>query len=104
MMTPEQLMTWLGIVAAVGGAAMTYGLLRGRVDEQERRIVVLEDRTKETDSVLHAAINTMGRIEEQIKGLTDLVRSLQPRREEQIQHLTEMIKLIQPSRRRTPSE
>ena len=79
-MTPEQLLTWLGIVTAVGGAAMTYGLLRGRVDEQERRIVVLEDRTKETDNVLHAAINTMARIEEQIKGLTELVRTLQPRR------------------------
>ena len=103
-MTPEQLMTWLGIVAAVGGAAMTYGLLRGRVDEQERRIVVLVDRTKETDSVLHAAINTMSRIEEQIKGLTDLVRSLQPRREEQIQHLIEMIQSIKPTRRRIPSE
>jgi hypothetical protein len=103
-MTPEQLLTWIGIVTAVGGAAMTYGLLRGRVDEQERRIVVLEDRTKETDSVLHAAINTMGRIEEQIKGLTDLVRSLQPRREEQIQHLIEMIQSIKPTRRRIPSE
>jgi len=103
-MTPEQLLTWIGIVAAVGGAAMTYGLLRGRVDEQERRIVVLEDRTKETDSVLHAAINTMSRIEEQIKGLTDLVRSLQPRREEQIQHLIEMIQSIKPTRRRIPSE
>lgn len=79
-MTPEQLLTWVGIVTAVGGAAMTYGLLRGRVDEQERRIVVLEQRTKETDNVLHAAINTMARIEEQIKGLTELVRSLQPRR------------------------
>jgi hypothetical protein len=79
-MTPEQLLTWVGIVTAVGGAAMTYGLLRGRVDEQERRIVVLEDRTKETDNVLHAAINTMARIEEQIKGLTELVRTLQPRR------------------------
>lgn len=79
-MTPEQLLTWIGIVTAVGGAAMTYGLLRGRVDEQERRIVVLEERTKETDNVLHAAINTMARIEEQIKGLTELVRTLQPRR------------------------
>jgi hypothetical protein len=79
-MTPEQLLTWVGIVTAVGGAAMTYGLLRGRVDEQERRIVVLEERTKETDNVLHAAINTMARIEEQIKGLTELVRTLQPRR------------------------
>jgi uncharacterized coiled-coil protein SlyX len=79
-MTPEQLLTWLGIVAAVGGAAMTYGLLRGRVDEQERRIVVLEERTKETDSVLHAAINTMSRIEVQITHLTELVKSMQPRK------------------------
>jgi hypothetical protein len=79
-MTPEQLLTWVGIVTAVGGAAMTYGLLRGRVDEQERRIVALEERTKETDTVLHAAINTMGRIEEQIKHLTELVKSMQPRR------------------------
>jgi hypothetical protein len=79
-MTPEQLLTWIGIVTAVGGAAMTYGLLRGRVDEQERRIVVLEDRTKETDSVLHAAINTMSRIEVQITHLTELVKSMQPRK------------------------
>ena len=79
-MTPEQLLTWLGIVTAVGGAAMTYGLLRGRVDEQERRIVVLEERTKETDNVLHAAINTMARIEEQIKHLTELVKAMQPQR------------------------
>jgi septal ring factor EnvC (AmiA/AmiB activator) len=101
-MTPEQLLTWLGIVTGVGGAAMTYGLLRGRVDEQERRIVVLEERTKETDNVLYGAINTMVRIEEQIRGLTELVKSLQPRREEQIQQLTEMIKSLQPTRRRTP--
>ncbi len=79
-MTPEQLLTWLGIVTAVGGAAMTYGLLRGRVDEQERRIEALEERTKETDNVLHAAINTMARIEVQITHLTELVKSMQPRR------------------------
>ena len=79
-MTPEQLLTWIGIVTAVGGAAMTYGLLRGRVDEQERRIEALEERTKETDNVLHAAINTMARIEVQISHLTELVKSMQPRR------------------------
>ena len=79
-MTPEQLLTWVGIVTAVGGAAMTYGLLRGRVDEQERRIEALEERTKETDNVLHAAINTMARIEVQITHLTELVKSMQPRR------------------------
>jgi tryptophan synthase beta subunit len=79
-MTPEQLLTWIGIVTAVGGAAMTYGLLRGRVDEQERRIEALEERTKETDTVLHAAINTMARIEVQITHLTELVKSMQPRR------------------------
>ena len=79
-MTPEQLLTWIGIVTAVGGAAMTYGLLRGRVDEQERRIEALEERTKETDNVLHAAINTMARIEVQITHLTELVKSMQPRR------------------------
>jgi hypothetical protein len=79
-MTPEQLLTWLGIVTAVGGAAMTYGLLRGRVDEQERRIEALEERTKETDNVLHAAINTMARIEVQITHLTELVKSMQPGR------------------------
>lgn len=79
-MNPEQLLTWIGIVTAVGGAAMTYGLLRGRVDEQERRIEALEERTKETDNVLHAAINTMARIEVQITHLTELVKSMQPRR------------------------
>jgi hypothetical protein len=79
-MTPEQLLTWIGIVTAVGGAAMTYGLLRGRVDEQERRIEALEERTKETDNVLHAAINTMARIEVQISHLTELVKSMQPQR------------------------
>ena len=79
-MNPEQLLTWIGIVTAVGGAAMTYGLLRGRVDEQERRIEALEERTKETDNVLHAAINTMARIEVQITHLTELVKAMQPRR------------------------
>jgi hypothetical protein len=79
-MTPEQIMTWIGIVAAVGGAAMTYGLLRGRVDEQERRIIVLEARTQETDKALHAAVNTMTQIDGKINTLTELVKALKPTR------------------------
>jgi RNA processing factor Prp31 len=79
-MNPEQMLTWLSIVAGVGGAAMTYGLLRGRVDEQERRIVVLETRTKETDEALHAAVNTMTQIDGKINTLTELVRALRPQR------------------------
>jgi hypothetical protein len=79
-MNPEQMLTWLSIVAGVGGAAMTYGLLRGRVDEQERRIVVLETRTKETDEALHAAVNTMTKIDGKINTLTELVKALKPPR------------------------
>lgn len=75
-MNPEQILTWIGIVAAVGGAAMTYGLLRGRVDEQERRIIKLEERADGTDE----ALKTMIRIETRLDGLADLIKSLQPRR------------------------
>ncbi len=75
-MTPEQILTWVGIVAAVGGAAMTYGLLRGRVDEQERRIIKLEERADGHDE----ALKTMIRIETRLDGLADLIKSLQPRR------------------------
>ena len=75
-MNPEQIMTWIGIVAAVGGAAMTYGLLRGRVDEQERRINKLEERADGHDE----ALKTMIRIEMRMDGLADLIKSLQPRR------------------------
>lgn len=75
-MNPEQILTWLGIVAAVGGAAMTYGLLRGRVDEQERRINKLEERADGTDD----ALKTMIRIEARLDALADLIKSMQPRR------------------------
>lgn len=73
-MSPEQLLTWIGIVAAVGGAAMTYGLLRGRVDEQERRIEKLESRADGHDE----ALKTMIRIEARLDGMMDLIKSLQP--------------------------
>lgn len=75
-MSPEQLLTWVGIVTAVGGAAMTYGLLRGRVDEQERRIEKLESRADGHDE----ALKTMIRIETRLDALADLIKSLQPRR------------------------
>lgn len=75
-MNPEQILTWLGIVAAVGSAAMTYGLLRGRVDEQERRINKLEERADGTDD----ALKTMIRIEARLDALADLIKSMQPRR------------------------
>ena len=79
-MEPEQMLTWISIVAGVGGAAMTYGLLRGRVDEQERRIIVLEIRAKETDESLHSAVNTMTKIDGKINTLTELVKALKPQR------------------------
>jgi hypothetical protein len=75
-MTPEQLLTWLGIVTAVGGAAMTYGLLRGRVDEQERRIEALEERTKETDNVLHAAAASLPQNQGDVTSVWDTPRAL----------------------------
>lgn len=52
----QDILTWLGIASAIGGAGMTYGLLRGRVNEQERRIESLEKRADKTDD--HFAVIT----------------------------------------------
>ena len=71
-MNPEQVGIWLAIAATIGGAGLSFGLLKGRVDEQERRIETLERRADHTDEALKAVI----RMEEQIKQIIDAVNNL----------------------------
>ena len=71
-MNPEQVGIWLAIAATIGGAGLSFGLLKGRVDEQERRIETLERRAEHTDEALKAVI----RMEEQIKQIIDAINNL----------------------------
>ena len=52
MTVVQDIATWIGIASAIAGAAMSYGLLRGRVNEQERRIESLEKRADKTDETM----------------------------------------------------
>ena len=74
MTTVQDISTWVGVVAAIAGAAMSYGLLRGRVNEQERRIESLEkraDKTDETMSVIGEIKTHLEWMRKAIEKLTD---------------------------------
>ena len=71
-MNPEQVGIWLAIAATIGGAGLSFGLLKGRVDEQEHSIETLEKRAEHTDEALKAVI----RMEEQIKQIIDAINTL----------------------------
>lgn len=74
MTVVQDVLTWIGIASAIAGAAMTYGLLHGRVNEQERRIESLEKRADKTDETMSVIAEIKAHLEwmrEAIQRLTN---------------------------------